>query len=124
GADSLTHEVKVHTGLPPQVDGQIRCFCTLSVSQVIWTVPQPPGRAYVRVKWWGETGDGVLFRPFDIKKGSKSQRNFTTAKYAVRSGPLQFATYLKDMGSLKLDVLSAPKSDVCGQAQIPKLGQL
>ncbi|KAK3784713.1 hypothetical protein RRG08_032166 [Elysia crispata] len=123
-ADSLTHEIKVHTGLPPQVDGQIRCFCTLSVPQVIWTVPKPPGRALVRVKWWGETGDGVLFRPYDIKKGGKSQHNRTTAKYAVRSGPLQFATYLKDMGSLKLDVLTAPKSDACGQAQVPKIGLL
>ena len=63
-------------------------------------------------------------RPYDIKKGGKSQHNRTTAKYAVRSGPLQFATYLKDMGSLKLDVLTAPKSDACGQAQVPKIGLL
>ncbi|GFN84972.1 C2 domain-containing protein 3 [Plakobranchus ocellatus] len=116
--------LEVFTGLPPQVDGQIRCFCTLSVPQVIWTVPKPPVKVFVRVKWWGETGDGVLFRPHDIKKGTKAQNLLTTAKYAVRSGPVQFTTYLNDMGSLKLDVLTAPNSDVYGQAQVPKIGHL
>ena len=53
--------VPVPGGLPPQVDGQIRCFCKLTISQVVWSVLKPPDLGLVRVKWWGEEGDGVIF---------------------------------------------------------------
>ena len=54
--------VQVNGGLPPQVDGQIRCFCKLTVTQVVWIILKPPELALVRVKWWGEEGNGIIFR--------------------------------------------------------------
>ncbi|CAL1526799.1 unnamed protein product, partial [Lymnaea stagnalis] len=119
----ISDDVKVNTGLPPQVDGQIRCFCKLTISQVVWTVPRPPDLALVRVKWWGEEGDGAFFRPVDAKKGNKLECR-TTARYPVRSGPCQFATYLTDMDKLTLDLMTSPKSEVIGQANITQVGQL
>ncbi|BFZ15049.1 hypothetical protein BsWGS_18088 [Bradybaena similaris] len=119
----LSDDVQTNTGLPPQVYGQVRCFCKLTVSQVVWTIPKPPDLTLVRVKWWGEEGDGILFRPVDVKKGNKVGCQ-TTARYPVRSGPCQFATYLSDMGSLMLDVLTGPDSQVIGQATITQIGLL
>ncbi|XP_059149560.1 C2 domain-containing protein 3-like [Physella acuta] len=119
----INDDVKVNTGLPPQVDGQIRCFCKVSVSQVIWTITKPPQSTLVRIRWWGEQGDGSIFRPLDVKKGTKSECK-TTARYPVRSGPHQFATYLADMGKLSLDVLTSPNSEVIGQANVTEIVQL
>lgn len=55
-------DVVIHTGLPPKVEGQLRCHCCLSVSQVKWTCPSPPDVTHVRVRWWGEEGEGAIFR--------------------------------------------------------------
>lgn len=55
-------DVLVSTGLPPQVEGQLRCFCRLSVNQVTWDVPNTPDVTFVRIKWWGEPGEGAVFR--------------------------------------------------------------
>ena len=63
-ADETMHEnnVQTFTGLPPKVDGQLRCYVKLSVSQLIWTIPNPPDICHVRVQWWGEEGQGSVFR--------------------------------------------------------------
>nr|KAI8756892.1 C2 domain-containing protein 3-like [Biomphalaria glabrata] len=119
----INSDVKVSTGLPPQVDGQIRCFCKLTVAQLVWTIPKPPDLALVRVKWWGEEGTGIFFCPFDVKKGNKINCK-TTARYPVRSGPMQFATYLTDMDKLTLDVMTSPNSDIIGQAHVNQIGLL
>ena len=58
----IGHNVPVHTSLPPQVEGHLRCFLCLSVSQIKWIVPQHPGKTVVHVTWWGETGAGTIFR--------------------------------------------------------------
>ena len=42
----------------------------------------------------------------------------------MRSGPKQFASYLGDMGSLVVDVLSGPMMVPIGTAEIPHVGQL
>lgn len=55
-------EVGASTGLPPQVEGQLRCYLRFSVNQVLWMVPNAPSETHVRVRWWGEPGDGTLFR--------------------------------------------------------------
>lgn len=55
-------DVQVHTGLPPQVEGQLRCFCRMTIGQILWLSPSPPDVTHVRVKWWGEGGDGSIFR--------------------------------------------------------------
>ena len=62
-ADS-THleDVAVSTSLPPKVDGQLRCHLRVSVSQILWNVPNAPDFTQVRLLWWGEDGKGALFR--------------------------------------------------------------
>lgn len=62
-AEQSWHEedVQVNTGLPPQVEGQLRCFCRVSVTQITWDVPNTPDITYVCLKWWGEPGNGILF---------------------------------------------------------------
>ncbi|KAK3584373.1 hypothetical protein CHS0354_001298 [Potamilus streckersoni] len=116
-------DVQVHTGLPPQVEGQLRCFCRLSINQVLWGVPNPPDITHIRVKFWGEDGDGSLFRPADVKKRDKLSLR-TTARYPVRSGPKQFASYLSDMSSLMLDVLANDALVPVGQAEVTQIGLL
>ncbi|XP_060074176.1 C2 domain-containing protein 3-like [Ylistrum balloti] len=116
-------DVQVQTGLPPQVDGQLRCFCRLNIDQIHWHSPNPPDVTHVRVKWWGEDGDGALFRPLNVKRGDKGPAK-TTARYPVRSGPRQFASYLVDMGSLAVEILSGPMMIPVGQAEITQIGLL
>lgn len=116
-------DVQVNTGLPPQVEGQLRCFCRVSVTQITWHIPNPPNVTFVCLKWWGEPGNGILFRPVDARHGSGNQAK-TTARYPVRSGPKQFTAYLADMGSLVLGVLSGPMRVSIGNVEVPNLGQL
>lgn len=60
--EPVQEDVEVHTGLPPQVEGQLRCFCRVSVTQITWDVPNTPDITHVGLKWWGEPGNGILFR--------------------------------------------------------------
>ncbi|XP_064607644.1 C2 domain-containing protein 3-like [Liolophura sinensis] len=120
---SQVEDVQVHTGLPPQVEGQLRCFCRVSVSQITWIIPNPPQVTHVRVKWWGEAGDGAIFRPVDVKHPDKVVPKIT-ARYPVRSGPKQFAAYLSDMGSLLIEVLSGPSRIPVGRAEVPQISLL
>ncbi|KAK7097644.1 C2 domain-containing protein 3-like [Littorina saxatilis] len=116
-------DVKVNTGLPPKVDGQIRCFCKVCINQVLWSKASPP-TTIVLVKWWGEDGKGTVFRPLDVKKGNKSSAR-TTGQYPVRSGPRQFAAYLQDMGSLSLAVFtSETAAEPVGHAHVTQIGLL
>ena len=64
-----------------------------------------------------------LHRPVDVKRGNATQAK-TTARYPVRSGPKQFASYLSDMGSLIVEILSGTMMVSIGTAEIPHLGQL
>ncbi|KAL8593869.1 hypothetical protein ACOMHN_018081 [Nucella lapillus] len=123
GGPKASEDVQATTGLPPKVDGQLRCFCKVSISQVLWSKASPP-TTIVRLKWWGEEGEGALFRPLDVKKGNKSLTR-TTARYPVRSGPRQFASYLSDMGSLSVTVLtSETATEPVGQADITEIAHL
>ncbi|XP_053399357.1 C2 domain-containing protein 3-like [Mercenaria mercenaria] len=116
-------DVQVNTGLPPQVEGQLRCFCRVSVTQITWEVPNTPDVTYVSLKWWGEPGNGIVFRPVDLKCGRSGQAK-TTARFPVRSGPKQFTAYLADMSSLVLEVLSGPMQVPIGTVDVPNIGLL
>ena len=59
-----------------------------------------------------------------MKKGNKSSA-CTTARYPVRSGPRQFASYLNDMGTLTVPVFtSETATEPAGHAHIPQIGHL
>lgn len=60
----------------------------------------------------------------DVKKGNKDSAR-TTARYPVRSGPRQFASYLNDMGALNLEVFTAETAtQVVGTVQISEVSLL
>lgn len=86
-----TGDIPASTSLPPLVEGPLRCFLRCTVSRVVWTAPKPFAAPFVRLRWWGETSDGTVFQPAS-RPGQPAGR--TTARYAVRCGPRQFAAYL------------------------------
>ncbi|GAB0181019.1 C2 domain-containing protein 3 [Grus japonensis] len=116
-----TGDIPASTSLPPLVEGPLRCFLRCTVSRVLWTVPKPPAAALVRLRWWGETSDGTVFQPAS-RPGQPAGR--TTARYAVRCGPRQFAAYLTDMGVLVLEIITKPDHLPIGRVQITKLSGL
>ncbi|XP_075579238.1 C2 domain-containing protein 3 [Pelecanus crispus] len=115
-----TGDIPASTSLPPLVEGPLRCFLRCTVSRVLWTVPKPPA-ALVRLRWWGETSDGTVFQPAS-RPGQPAGR--TSARYAVRCGPRQFAAYLTDMGVLVLEVMTKLDHLPIGRVQITGLSQL
>ncbi|XP_062408705.1 C2 domain-containing protein 3 [Sardina pilchardus] len=116
-------DVSPSTSLPPLVEGQLRCFLRVTVSRVLWTITKPPQNPQIRIRWWGESSSGTLFRPRDgslvAQKGIQS-----TARFPVRCGPKQFASYLTDMGTLVLDVVTKPDHLPVARAQIAGLSRL
>ncbi|XP_038063229.1 C2 domain-containing protein 3-like [Patiria miniata] len=120
---ALKEDVHATTSLPPSVDGQLRCFLRVSISKIVWQIAKPPDTTHVRLRWWGETSEGSIFRPLDVKNPQKVATR-TVARYPVRCGPKQFAAYLNDMGRLILEVLKGPSMSSIGKAQINEIGHL
>ncbi|XP_049678896.1 C2 domain-containing protein 3 isoform X2 [Accipiter gentilis] len=116
-----TGDIPASTSLPPLVEGPLRCFLRCTVSRVVWTAPKPFAAPFVRLRWWGETSDGTVFQPAS-RPGQPAGR--TTARYAVRCGPRQFAAYLTDMGVLVLEVMTKLDHLPIGRVQITELSQL
>ncbi|KAM9734096.1 C2 domain-containing protein 3 isoform 2-T2 [Menidia menidia] len=116
-------DVSVSTSLPPLVEGQLRCFLCVTISRVLWTVHKPPAQTFIRLRWWGESSNGTHFFP---KDGSKlSQKTIkTTARFPIRCGPKQFTSYLTDMGSLVLEVLTKPDHLPVARAQVAGISRL
>uniref|UniRef100_A0A3Q2QQ88 C2 domain containing 3 centriole elongation regulator n=1 Tax=Fundulus heteroclitus TaxID=8078 RepID=A0A3Q2QQ88_FUNHE len=116
-------DVSPSTSLPPLVEGQLRCFLCVTVSRVLWTVHKPPSPTFIRLRWWGESSDGTFFFPRD---GSQvAQKNVkSTARYPIRCSPKQFTSYLTDMGSVVLEVLTKPDHLPIARAQVAGLSRL
>ncbi|XP_078078487.1 C2 domain-containing protein 3 [Mustelus asterias] len=116
-------DVLPSTSLPPLVEGQVQCFLRITVSKILWIVSRPPASPLVRLRWWGETSNGTLFRPRDSSHAEQKSVK-TTARYAVRCGPKQFTSYLTDMGMLVLEVMAKPDHLPTGRVQINGISQL
>ncbi|XP_047449775.1 C2 domain-containing protein 3 isoform X2 [Mugil cephalus] len=110
-------DVSPSTSLPPLVEGQLRCFLRVTISRVLWTVHKPPSPTFIRLRWWGESSNGTHFFPRD---GSQLSQKIikTTARFPIRCGPKQFTSYLTDMGSLVLEVLTKPDHLPVARAQV------
>lgn len=119
----IGYNVPVHTSLPPQVEGQLRCFLCLCISQIKWVVHQHPARTVIHVTWWGETGSGTIFRPFDASREDNDNIK-TTARYPIRSGPKQFTSYLNDMNVLLLEILDEDSLEIVGYAEVDHIATL
>ncbi|XP_007889496.2 C2 domain-containing protein 3 [Callorhinchus milii] len=117
------NDVSPSTSLPPLVEGQIRCFLRITVSKILWTILRPPATPLVRLRWWGETSNGTLFRPRDASQIEQKAVK-TTARFAVRCGPKQFTSYLADMGMLVLEVMTKPDHLPVGRVQINGISHL
>nr|XP_033803766.1 C2 domain-containing protein 3 isoform X2 [Geotrypetes seraphini] len=116
-------DVTSSTNLPPLVEGQLRCFLKLTVSKILWTIPKPPASTIIRVRWWGETSDGTIFRPRDNTQMEQKAIK-TTTRYAIRCGPMQFTAYLTDMDMLVLEVMTKLDHLPIGKVQVHGLPQL
>ncbi|XP_043928790.1 C2 domain-containing protein 3 [Protopterus annectens] len=116
-------DVSPSTSLPPLLEGHLRCFLRVTISKVLWTIAKPPVCPLVRLRWWGETSDGTFFRPRDLSQ-SEQKSVKTTARYAVRCGPKQFTSYLADMDTLVLEVMTKADHLPLGRAQISGISQL
>ncbi|KAM8853579.1 C2 domain-containing protein 3 isoform 1-T2 [Synchiropus picturatus] len=119
----VLNDVTPSTSLPPLVEGHVRCFLKVTVSRVLWTVPKPPPATFVRLRWWGESSDGTHFFPRD---GSQlSQKTIkTTACFPICCGSKQFTSYLADMGTMHLEVLTKHEPLPCAKAQISGISSL
>uniref|UniRef100_A0A8C7MZW2 C2CD3 N-terminal C2 domain-containing protein n=1 Tax=Oncorhynchus kisutch TaxID=8019 RepID=A0A8C7MZW2_ONCKI len=113
----IPSDVSPTTSLPPLVEGQLRCFLRVTVSRVLWTVPKPSPTTFIRLRWWGESSNGTQFRPRD---GSQTTQKTvkSTARFPIRCGPKQLTSYLTDMGSLVLEVLTKPEHLPIARAQV------
>ncbi|XP_014783135.1 C2 domain-containing protein 3 [Octopus bimaculoides] len=120
---SLSCHVPVSTALPPQVEGHLRCFLCLCIPRIEWLVPDHPARTLVHLTWWGEIGSGTNFRPLDVSNPIKTRLK-TTARYPIRSGPKQFASYLNDMNLLLLDIVDEDNSEVVGYTEVTNITSL
>ncbi|XP_078514692.1 C2 domain-containing protein 3 isoform X2 [Lissotriton helveticus] len=116
-------DISPSTSLPPLVEGQLRCFLRITVSKLLWTITKPPASVIIRLRWWGETSDGTLFRP-RVTSQTEQKTVKTTARFAIRCGPKQFSSYLTDMGVLVLEVMTKADHLPIGRVQINGLSQL
>ncbi|TNN01658.1 hypothetical protein fugu_011040 [Takifugu bimaculatus] len=90
---AVSCDVSPSTSLPPLVEGQLRCFLRVTISEILWTVQKPPPATFVRLRWWGESSDGTHFFPKDGSQASQKTIK-TTARFPIRCGPKQFTSYL------------------------------
>jgi len=52
----------IGSSLPPQVEGQLRCFLSVKTKNLDWNIPQPPKDVQVCIHWWGDNSEGNLIR--------------------------------------------------------------
>ncbi|XP_066518568.1 C2 domain-containing protein 3 isoform X2 [Hoplias malabaricus] len=116
-------DVSPSTSIPPLVEGQVRCFLRATVSRVLWTITKPPPLTLVRLRWWGESTSGTVFCPRDTSL-TRQKDVKSTSRFPVRCGPKQFISYLTDMGSLVLDVLTKPDHLPIARVQIAGIAKL
>ncbi|CAB1347917.1 unnamed protein product, partial [Coregonus sp. 'balchen'] len=116
-------DVSPSTSLPPLVEGQLRCFLRVTVSRVLWTVPKPFPTTFIRLRWWGESSIGTQFKPRDASQTAQKTVK-STARFPIRCGPKQFTSYLTDMGSLVLEVLTKPEHLPIARAQVAGISRL
>uniref|UniRef100_A0A3Q2EC54 C2 domain containing 3 centriole elongation regulator n=1 Tax=Cyprinodon variegatus TaxID=28743 RepID=A0A3Q2EC54_CYPVA len=116
-------DVSPSTSLPPLVEGQLRCFLCVTVSRVLWTVQKPPSSTFIRLRWWGESSNGTHFFPRDGSQIAQKTVK-STARFPIRCGPQQFTSYLTDMGSLVLEVLTKPDHLPIARAQVAGIARL
>jgi hypothetical protein len=91
--------------LPPGVQGDVKGEIVIYVERLHWNFRKPPQQVQIRLKWWGSTTETVV--PFHASKGAG-------AAFPLTSGPRYLSRYLKDMGTLLVDVEQCPSCTAVG----------
>ena len=52
----------IGSSLPPMVEGQLRCFLSIKLGSLKWSIPKPPRDIQAQVIWWGQSGNGAILR--------------------------------------------------------------
>ncbi|XP_012555380.2 C2 domain-containing protein 3 isoform X1 [Hydra vulgaris] len=117
--------IVVGSSLPPQVEGQLRCYLVVKVDVLKWCIPRPPKDVQVKILWWGDTSNCVLLRPIvENGNGLDNTHKCVEAHYPVRCGPKQFNAYLADMKSLLFDVVYGRTCADFAKIEVPNIHQV
>lgn len=98
------------TSLPPRVEGTRKGDVRISLQNLVWDFRGAPEQVAVRLKWWGEHGDGTTF--------SLSKNESETVVFAIHSGPKYLARYLKDMAQIVLYLADMEQTKLIGSVTI------
>ena len=77
--------------LPPGVRGAQRGELLLSIDELALAAPWASGACGVRIKWWGEPGDGTVLLP--SQPGCAPQ---TPTGYAINCGPCGWSSRTRE----------------------------
>ena len=109
------------TSLPPLVEGEAKGELVVSVARLQWLSPRGAPRApRLRIKWWGEPGDGSVM-PLGGDSGGAAgaaAAAAAAASFPVVCGPKLLTRYLRDAGSLPLAVEDAATGRVVASATL------
>ncbi|XP_057312675.1 C2 domain-containing protein 3-like isoform X2 [Hydractinia symbiolongicarpus] len=115
----------IGASLPPLVEGQLRCFLSVKVGELVWSIPSPPKDVQTQLIWWGEKGEGVFLRPEVVNDPNYvASKQKTEANFPVRCGPNQISSYLEDMVSLHFELLYGPSCVKFAKVDVPHIGNL
>lgn len=115
----------IGASLPPLVEGQLRCFLSVKVGELVWSIPSPPKDVQTQLIWWGEKGEGVFLRPEVVNDPNYvASKQKTEANFPVRCGPNQISSYLKDMVSLHFELLYGPSNVKFAKVDVPHIDNL
>lgn len=105
-----TPHVKIASAtLPPDVRGDVKGELVISINSFHWQYRRPPQQVQARLRWWGGTVDTVV--PFHSTRGAG-------AAFPITCGPRYLSRYLKDMGSLVVEVEECPTGRTVGTISI------
>jgi hypothetical protein len=101
--------------LPPRVSGPTRYILKVKCYKIIWNQTPLPSKSasssenrtapFVKLKWWGETGEGVNLYPSNVGLSlNPSSKTRNSASYAVKCQKKQLSSYFSDMGSLPFEI--------------------
>lgn len=98
------------TALPPRVEGGRKGDVRLTLNNLAWDYRGAPERIAIRLKWWGEPGDGTTVT---LGKGESAE-----ATFSIASGPKYLARYLRDMSQLILYVADIEQTKLVGSVTL------
>ncbi len=103
------------TILPPGTDVNSKVYGKFEITfgKILWMKSAFPfENTKIRLKLWGQSGNGRLFSCLNSNKENFILAN--TAKYEIRCPMVLFRKYLEDMSKIRIDVLDRRNDKVVG----------